>query len=81
MAALAACENVVVKLGGLNMTMSGLGWHKRETPPGSSEIADAMRRYFQTCMEYFGAKRCMFESNYPVERASCSYVVLWNAFK
>jgi len=81
MAALARCDNVVVKIGGLNMTMSGLGWHKREKPPGSSELATAMQPYFQVCAEYFGAKRCMFESNFPMERASCSYGILWNAFK
>lgn len=78
---LAACENVVVKLGGLNMTMSGFGWHKREQPPESSELASAMRPYFETCVEHFGTGRCMFESNFPVEQASCSYTILWNAFK
>jgi predicted TIM-barrel fold metal-dependent hydrolase len=78
---LAACENVVVKLGGLNMTMSGFGWHKRENPPGSSELAAAMQPWFHVCVERFGANRCMFESNFPVEQASCSYTVLWNAFK
>ncbi len=78
---LAACENVVVKVGGLCMTMCGFGWHKREKPPGSDELAAAMRPYFETCLEYFGARRCMFESNFPVDQASCSYTVLWNAFK
>jgi len=78
---LAPCENVVLKLGGLSMTMSGFGWHKREFPPGSSELAAAMRPYFETCVEYFGTGRCMFESNFPVEQASCSYTILWNAFK
>jgi L-fuconolactonase len=78
---LAACHNVVVKLGGLTMTMSGFGWHRRATPPGSAELAQAMKPYYETCIEHFGADRCMFESNFPVDQASCSYVVLWNAFK
>jgi len=81
MAGLAGCHNVFVKFGGLAMTMSGFGWHKRDSPPGSLELADSMRPYFTACLELFGAGRCMFESNFPVEQASCSYTVLWNAFK
>ena len=80
-AELARCENVVVKLGGRTMTMSGFGWHKRPDPPGSVELAAAMAPYFETCIEHFGARRCMFESNFPMDRVSCSYTVLWNAFK
>ena len=78
---LARCPNVCVKLGGLTMSMSGFGWHKRETPPTSSELAQAMEPYYRTCIELFGPQRCMFESNFPVDRVSCSYTVLWNAFK
>jgi predicted TIM-barrel fold metal-dependent hydrolase len=80
-AQLAQCENVVVKLGGLTMTMSGFGWHKRDVPPGSIELAEAMGPYYRTCIECFGAERCMFESNFPVDRASCTYSIQWNAFK
>jgi len=78
---LAQCENVVVKLGGLTMTMSGFGWHRRSEPPGSIELAQAMRPYYQTCIECFGAERCMFESNFPIDRTACSYTIQWNAFK
>jgi len=78
---LSACENVYVKLGGMTMTASGFGWHKLDAPPGSEALAAAMAPYFHTCIEHFGAERCMFESNFPVDRASCSYHVLWNAFK
>ena len=78
---LAGCANVVVKLGGLTMTMSGFGWHKRDAPPGSIELAEAMGPYYQTCIECFGVERCMFESNFPVDRASCNYTIQWNAFK
>ena len=81
MAELARCGNVAVKLGGLTMTMSGFGWHKRARPPGSKELAAAMKPYYLACIECFGPDRCMFESNFPVDRASCSYTVLWNAFK
>jgi predicted TIM-barrel fold metal-dependent hydrolase len=78
---LARCDNVVIKLGGLTMTMSGFGWHKRNEPPGSIELAEAMAPYYRFCIECFGAERCMFESNFPVDRASCNYTVQWNAFK
>ena len=78
---LAQCANVVVKLGGLTMTMSGFGWHKRDAPPGSIELAEAMGPYYQTCIDCFGVERCMFESNFPVDRASCAYTIQWNAFK
>jgi predicted TIM-barrel fold metal-dependent hydrolase len=78
---LASCRNVVAKLGGINMEMNGFGWHERPRPPSSQELADATRHYYDVTIEKFGADRCMFESNFPVDKASCSYTVLWNAFK
>jgi predicted TIM-barrel fold metal-dependent hydrolase len=78
---LAQCENVVVKLGGITLTMCGFGWHKRDVPPGSAELAEAMDPYYRSCIDCFGAERCMFESNFPVDKASCSYTIQWNAFK
>lgn len=78
---LAGCPNVRVKLGGRTMSMSGFGWHKRPSPPGSNELAETLAPYFETCIDLFGADRCMFESNFPVDRAGVSYTVLWNAFK
>lgn len=78
---LSACQNVHLKLGGMTMTVCGFGWHKLEAPPGSDALAESVAPYFHTCVEHFGAGRCMFESNFPVDRASCSYKVLWNAFK
>jgi L-fuconolactonase len=78
---LASCPNVVVKLGGINMEINGFGWHHRPHPPGSRELAGATRRYYEFAIETFGADRCMFESNFPVDKVSCSYTVLWNSFK
>ena len=78
---LAECENVVVKLGGLSMATSGFEWHKKAKPPTSHELAVATAPYFNFCIEKFGTKRCMFESNFPVDKISCSYNVLWNSFK
>jgi predicted TIM-barrel fold metal-dependent hydrolase len=78
---LATCENVSVKLGGIGMPIYGLGWHQRPEPPTSEELAVAWGPDIRFCIEAFGVDRCMFESNFPVDRRSCTYVVLWNAFK
>jgi L-fuconolactonase len=80
-AELAKYPNVVVKLGGLAMPINGFGWHERKTPPGSKMLADTTAPYFLFCIEQFGVDRCMFESNFPVDKLSCSYTVLWNSFK
>ncbi len=80
-AELAACGNVVAKLGGINMELNGFGWENRPKPPTSQELVDATRRYYDHTIELFGAGRCMFESNFPVDMVSCSYNILWNSFK
>ncbi len=78
---LANCSNVFAKLGGMVMPINGFGFHKRKLPPGSDEIVAVTGRYYEHTIECFGAERCMFESNFPVDRQSCSYSILWNAFK
>jgi predicted TIM-barrel fold metal-dependent hydrolase len=80
-AALAGCPNVFVKLGGVGSLRSGYDWHERLVKPSSVELAAALRPYFEWCIEKLGADRCMFESNFPVEKLSTSYVNLWNSFK
>ncbi len=80
-AALATCPNAVVKLGGLGMPLSGFGWNEQAKPANSVELAEAMAPYYHSCIEQFGANRCMFESNFPVDKVSYSYTVMWNAFK
>jgi predicted TIM-barrel fold metal-dependent hydrolase len=80
-AALARCENVVVKLGGLAMPFGGFPWSYTRRPQSSEELAAAWRPYIETCIEAFGPARCMFESNFPVDKVSGGYAVLWNAFK
>ncbi len=79
--ALAACDNVVAKLGGLAMPDNGFGWHERDRPPSSDEFVEAQARYYHHTIEAFGPERCMFESNFPVDRFSLSYPVLWNGLK
>ena len=80
-AAIAECPNVNAKLGGLAMPDNGFGWDKNERPPTSDEFAAAQRRYYLHTIECFGPDRCMFESNFPVDKLSISYQVLWNGLK
>ena len=78
---LALLPNVHVKLGGLGMRINGFDFDKAETPPSSQLLARTWKPWIETCIEAFGADRCMFESNFPVDKGSYSYVVGWNAFK
>jgi L-fuconolactonase len=80
-AELAKCDNVFAKIGGLAMPDNGFGWHKAEAPPTSDEFVAAQQKYYLHTIECFGPDRCMFESNFPVDRLSISYHVLWNGFK
>lgn len=78
---IAACENVTCKLGGLGMKLGGFGFEDLPRPATSQMLAEAWAPYIETCIEAFGPERCMFESNFPVDMVTCSYAVLWNAFK
>ncbi len=78
---LATCPNVSLKLGGIGMTILGGGWHRLDRPPGSEQLAQYWGPFIRWCIDTFGPERAMFESNFPVDGESCSYVVLWNAFK
>ena len=80
-AELAACQNVVAKIGGLNMDINGFGWHEKPKPPTSEELMEATRPYYEYMIELFGVDRCMFESNFPVEKLTCGYGIMWNTFK
>ncbi|SDB71139.1 amidohydrolase family protein [Belnapia rosea] len=81
MAELATCPNVSVKLGGLGMRINGFGFEERVEPPDSDTLAAAWKPYINSTIELFGAARCMFESNFPVDKGSYSYGVFWNACK
>ena len=78
---LAKSQNVVVKLGGLAMAFCNFPSFLAEPRAPSTQLADEWRPYIETCIEAFGANRCMFESNFPVDMGSCDYRTLWNAFK
>lgn len=80
-ARLARCPNVVAKLGGIHMEIAGFGWHFKDRPPDSQELIEATRPFYDHTLDTFGVDRCMFESNFPVDKVSVSYNVLWNSFK
>ena len=78
---LAKSPKVNVKLGGLAMVFPGFASFMAKPAASSQALADEWKPYIETCIEAFGAERCMFESNFPVDIGSCTYDVLWNAFK
>jgi predicted TIM-barrel fold metal-dependent hydrolase len=78
---LATCPNVVVKLGGLGMLLCGFGFETRARAPSSAELAAAWRPWMEHCIETFGPRRCMFESNFPADKVSYGYGIGWNAMK
>lgn len=78
---LARCPNVTVKLGGLGNPLCGMPASLAAAPSASAVLAQEWRPYIDTCIEAFGAERCMFESNYPVDASAGSYAAIWNAFK
>lgn len=80
-AAVATCPNVTMKLGGLAMPWNGFGYDDAERPPTSDELVAAQSPYYEYAIEQFGPDRCMFESNFPVDKCALSYDVLFNAFK
>jgi predicted TIM-barrel fold metal-dependent hydrolase len=80
-AELARCPNVHMKLGGLAMPWNGFGYDDAVRPPTSDELVTDQGDYYHYAIEQFGPSRCMFESNFPVDKCALSYTVLWNAFK
>lgn len=78
---LACLPNLFVKLGGLGTRVAGYRFHERDLPPSSVELAGAWKPWIMTCIELFGPNRCLFESNFPVDKGMVSYKILWNTFK
>ena len=63
------------------MEVNGAKFHLNQNPPNSSQLADIWKSWIYETIDMFGVERCMFESNFPVDKQSISYNVLWNAFK
>jgi predicted TIM-barrel fold metal-dependent hydrolase len=78
---LASFDNVLLKLGGIGMPTFGQLWHQQPDGATSEQIAAVYGEDMQWCIEQFGVDRCMFESNFPVDKVSFSYATVWNAFK
>ncbi len=78
---LATCQNVTMKLGGMMNRLAAYEYWTRPAPLPSSELAAYWRPYMETCIDLFGPDRCMFESNFPVEKMGIGWATLWNAFK
>ena len=81
-AAVAACPNVVIKIGGIGMEhYFGMPWATLPRPPSSDVVAAWWTEIVRFAIESFGPDRCMAESNYPVDRQTLPYAVLWNALQ
>jgi L-fuconolactonase len=78
---IAACQNVIMKLGGMMMRLAAYDYNALPAPPSSEQLASYWRPYIEPCIELFGAERCTFESNFPVDKMGIGYAALWNAFK
>ncbi|MBT4491831.1 MAG: amidohydrolase family protein [Gammaproteobacteria bacterium] len=84
-AAVAACPNTVMKLGGAQMRSGdfepGFHMHRCDAPLSSEALCDLLYPYYAAAIDLFGPDRCMFESNFPVDRECVSYRTLWNLLK
>jgi L-fuconolactonase len=78
---IATFPNVMVKLGGAAMPSMGLGLDLFPQRPTASQVAEVFAPTLLWCIETFGSDRCMFESNFPVDRVGIDYGTLWDAFK
>ena len=72
----ASLPNTYVKLGGLGMKLSGFTFFDNDQPPSSEDLEKAWRPYIETCIAAFNPQRSMFESNFPVDKGTCSSQVL-----
>ena len=81
----AACSNTVMKLGGAQMRVGdwepAYHMHIADSPWSSDRFLDKLFSRYQYAIEAFGPERCMFESNFPVDKDCISYGTLWNLFK
>jgi L-fuconolactonase len=78
---LARCPNVVMKLGGMMMRLAAYDYRTEPAPPSSEKLASLWRPYIEPCIELFGADRCLYESNFPVDKMGIGWAPLWNALK
>ena len=70
-----------MKLGGMMMRLAAYDYRTQPKPPTSTELAALWGPYIKTCIELFGPDRCLFESNFPVDKMGIGWAGLWNALK
>ena len=75
------CDNIVLKLGGIGQPRYGFLWHTYNKPISSETLSDELAPLINYCIDQFTPARCMFESNFPPDKVSYSYNILFNAFK
>ena len=63
------------------MRLASFDYGTAPAPLTSEQLAAHWRPYIEPCIELFGAKRCTFESNFPVDKMGIGYAPMWNAFK
>jgi len=68
------------KLSGLLMPIVGFGFHQRDQRPSVAEVVDALEPHVRFGIETFGVDRCLFASNFPMDKVSVDYETLWDAF-
>ena len=78
---LASCANVFMKLGGMGVFVLGYDYRDHQPPVSAEHLALDWLPWFSHVIECFGTARCMFESNFPVDKTLGDYQTVWNACK
>jgi len=80
LAKVAAVPHVYLKLSGLLMPCCGFQFEQRDSPASFSEVIDAIGPHIEYAIQTFGIDRCMFASNFPMDKVSTSYETLYDAY-
>lgn len=77
---LAEHENVYIKLSGVVMPVLGWDYHSR-AEPRVERLVEQLGPMVRWTLDTFGAHRCMFASNFPVDKASLSWSTLFQTYE
>lgn len=80
-ARLAECANVWMKLSGLLMPICGFGFERRSARPSVDELVATVGPFIDHVIDAFGPERCMFGSNFPVDKPSAPLPTLLQAYR
>lgn len=70
-----------VKLSGMFMPVVGWGLHGRSTGVSTAQVRDALAPFVEHALRCFGVERCMFASNFPMDKVSLGYEQLYDAYR